>query len=154
VGYTEPTGEPRLCPVLHFLLHDRVWIVSWSHRVHLSLIIQILSIKITLNQRKLNNNGHHTEDKLEEGSFLINVVVEGLTLLLRIREVTSSNLGSKTGYSDWGVLWFSSLPPYECRVSILKICHDVSFQIIFISSFTFIRRYMVFITEKASLNTL
>jgi hypothetical protein len=74
--------------------------MSSSHRVHLSLFIQILSIKITLNQRKLNNNGHDTEDKLEDGSFLINVVVEGLTLLLRIREVTSSNLGSKTGYPD------------------------------------------------------
>jgi hypothetical protein len=30
------------------------------------------------------------------------VVVECLTLLLRIREVSGSNLGPENGYSDWG----------------------------------------------------
>jgi predicted Zn-dependent protease len=35
-----------------------------------------------------------------------NVVVELLTLLLRIREFPSSNLGPETGYPDWGVSCF------------------------------------------------
>jgi hypothetical protein len=40
---------------------------------------------------------------------LLYVVVEWLTLLLRIREDPGSNLSPDTGYTD-GFLWFSSVP--------------------------------------------
>jgi hypothetical protein len=40
-----------------------------------------------------------------------NVVIEWLTLLLRILEVSDSNLNPETGYSDWHVSWFSLVPP-------------------------------------------
>jgi hypothetical protein len=53
-----------------------------------------------------------------------NFVVEWLTLLLRIREVPGSNLGSETGYTDWGFSWFSSVLPSECRDSALKLGYD------------------------------
>jgi hypothetical protein len=39
--------------------------------------------------------------------ILPNVVVELLTLLLRIREVRGSISGPEIGYPDWGILWFS-----------------------------------------------
>jgi hypothetical protein len=61
-------------------------------------------------------------------------------------------------------LWLFSIPPYECRESTSKLGHDRflpdPFQFIihvFISSFTFrpsIRRYIVSVTENASLNKL
>jgi hypothetical protein len=38
-------------------------------------------------------------------------VVEWLTLLLRIREFTGSNLGSEFVYPDWSSSWFFSVPP-------------------------------------------
>jgi hypothetical protein len=40
-----------------------------------------------------------------------NVVVKWLTLLLRTLVVWGSNLCPDTGYSDWGVSWFFSVPP-------------------------------------------
>jgi hypothetical protein len=40
-----------------------------------------------------------------------NVVVEWLTLLLRIWEGSHSNLGTETDYLDWVFSLFSSLPP-------------------------------------------
>jgi hypothetical protein len=49
-----------------------------------------------------------------------NVVVEWLTLLLRIREVQGSNLG----YPDWGFSWFSSVPPGKFWDSTLKLGND------------------------------
>jgi hypothetical protein len=51
-----------------------------------------------------------------------NVVVEWLTLLLRIREGTGSNFDLETGYPDLGFSWFSSVPPCECRDNTLKLC--------------------------------
>jgi hypothetical protein len=42
----------------------------------------------------------------------MNVVVEWLTILLRIREV--SNLGPEIGIPDQGFSWFSLVPPGEC----------------------------------------
>jgi hypothetical protein len=47
-----------------------------------------------------------------------------LTLLLRIREVPSSNLGPDIGYPDGSFSWFSSVPPCECSNSTLKLVHD------------------------------
>jgi hypothetical protein len=44
-----------------------------------------------------------------------NLVVEWLTLLLRIRELPGSNLGPETSIPDWGVSWLSSVPPGEYR---------------------------------------
>jgi hypothetical protein len=47
----------------------------------------------------------HLGERRYPFSFTIskkNIVVECLTLLLRIREVLSSNLGPETGYPDWG----------------------------------------------------
>jgi hypothetical protein len=52
------------------------------------------------------------------------LVVEWLKILLRIREVPSSNLVPKNGYTDPGLSWFYSVPPEECRDSALKLGHD------------------------------
>jgi hypothetical protein len=41
-------------------------------------------------------------------------------LLLRIREVMSSGLDPDTGYADWGLLWFYSVPPGKCWDSTLN----------------------------------
>jgi hypothetical protein len=49
-----------------------------------------------------------------------NVMVEWLTLLLRIREVLLSNLGPENGYPDWRFSWFSSVPPDKYCDSTLK----------------------------------
>jgi hypothetical protein len=46
------------------------------------------------------------------------VVVEWLTLLLRVQEVLSSSLCLETGYSAWGFSWFFSVPQDEFRDSI------------------------------------
>jgi hypothetical protein len=51
-------------------------------------------------------------------------VVELLTLLLRILEFPGSNLGLDTGYPDWGVSWFSPVPPGNCRDNTLKLVHN------------------------------
>jgi hypothetical protein len=40
-----------------------------------------------------------------------NIVVKWLTLLLHNQEVPGSNIGSETGYPDWGISWFFSVPP-------------------------------------------
>jgi hypothetical protein len=50
------------------------------------------------------------------------VVVEWLTFFLRIRDVSVSNLGPKTCYSDWGFSRFSSVPPGW--KSALKLGHN------------------------------
>jgi hypothetical protein len=51
----------------------------------------------------------------------LNVVVEWLTLLLRILEVLDSKLGPETSYPDWGISWFSSILPSKCWDSTLKL---------------------------------
>jgi hypothetical protein len=51
--------------------------------------------------------------------MLSNVVVEWLTILLRIWEVPGSNL--ETGYPCWGFSWFFSVPTGEFRISTLKL---------------------------------
>jgi hypothetical protein len=49
--------------------------------------------------------------------------VEWLTLLIRIREVTGSNLGPEIDYPDRFFV-ISSVPPGKCRDSALKFGHD------------------------------
>jgi hypothetical protein len=49
--------------------------------------------------------------------------VQWLTLLLRVRELPRSNLGPETDCADWGLSWFASAPPNECRTSSLKLSH-------------------------------
>jgi hypothetical protein len=74
-----------------------------------------------------------------------------------IREVPGLNLGPQTGYPDWGFSWFSSLPPNKCWDSTLKLGHHCFLWIIFqfiIHSSRLIRRYIVGVTAKASLNGL
>jgi hypothetical protein len=85
-----------------------------------------------------------------------NVVVERLTLLLRIRVVPGPNLGPKTGYIDWRFSLFSSVPPRELRDSTyLKIrqrplpsislpIHNLRITLSFNTIYS--------LTEKASLN--
>jgi hypothetical protein len=54
-------------------------------------------------------------------------------------------------------LWFYSFPPCECLDGTLKLGHGCSLYILPISSFAyhpFIWRYLVWVTEKASLNKL
>jgi hypothetical protein len=41
----------------------------------------------------------------------LNVVVQWLTHLVRIREVPGSNLGPETGYNDLSFSWFSVVVP-------------------------------------------
>jgi hypothetical protein len=88
---------------------------------------------------------------------LPNVVVEWLTLLLRIREVPALNLGSETDYNHWCLLWFPSVPPGHA--STIQFGHErflpnpLQF-IIHLKHYPFIRRYIVLLTEEASLNKL
>jgi hypothetical protein len=66
-----------------------------------------------------------------------NVVVQWLTILLRIRKVPGSYLGLETGYPD-RFPWFSSVHPGKCWDNSLKLRHDRfltrSFQFIIHSS--------------------
>jgi hypothetical protein len=83
-------------------------------------------------------------------------VVERLTLLLRIREVTGPNLGPKTGYIDWRFSLFSSVPPGELRDSTyLKIIQrplpSISLPIHHLR-ITLSFNTIYSLTEKASLN--
>jgi hypothetical protein len=59
-----------------------------------------------------------------------NVVVEWLTLLVRIRDVSGSNLRPEPGYVDCGFSWLSSVPPGKCRDSVLNQATAVSFDIL------------------------
>jgi hypothetical protein len=80
-----------------------------------------------------------------------NVVVEWLAFLLCIREVPGSNLGPETGYPDSVFVGFSA----PLGKFTLNWTTAASFQILIISSFIyhpFIRRCIVCVTEKASLN--
>jgi hypothetical protein len=98
----------------------------------------------------LAHNYHRTK--------LLNVVVDRLTLLLRIREVPGSNLGPETGYPESGRSWFSSIPPDECRGNSKNYATTASFEILPIhysrTYHPFIRRSIVLVAEKASLNEL
>jgi hypothetical protein len=58
------------------------------------------------------------------GRFRVQIVVEYLTILLRIWKVPRSNLGPKTGYPDSEFSWFSSAPPGKFRDSVLNLGHD------------------------------
>jgi hypothetical protein len=51
------------------------------------------------------------------------------------REVSGSSLGPETGYPDWGLSWFSSVPPGKHRDS--KQATTASFHTLSNSSFTF-----------------
>jgi hypothetical protein len=90
-------------------------------------------------------------------SVLPNFVVEWVPLLLRIREVPSSNLGPENGYPDSGFSWFSSVPPDECLDITLKLGYDRflpnPFQVI-IHLVTHSFDAIKWVTEKASLNKL
>jgi hypothetical protein len=50
----------------------------------------------------------------------MNVVVEWLTLLIHIPEISGSNLGRDIGYPDWGRLWFASVPPGKFQDNIFS----------------------------------
>jgi hypothetical protein len=81
-------------------------------------------------------------------------VIQWLALLIRKREITRSNLGLETGYAEFP--WFSSVPPNKCRGSTL-ISHDRLLHRLPILSFNYrpsIRRYILCVTEKSSLNKL
>jgi hypothetical protein len=89
-----------------------------------------------------------------------NVVVNWLTLLLPIQKLQGSNLGPETSYPDWGFSWYSSVPSGEFRDSTLKLGHDHFLQnpfhfVIHLSPFySTLYTYVVFVSEKASLNKL
>jgi hypothetical protein len=75
-----------------------------------------------------------------------NVVVELLTLLLRIRKVSGKDLGPESGYPELGFLLYSSVPPSEWRDSTVQLGRTAFFQILSNSPFTyypFIRRYKI-----------
>jgi hypothetical protein len=85
-----------------------------------------------------------------------NVVVEWLAFLFRIRQVPDSNLCPQNGYPED----FHGLFQYfqtNNRIVHSNWATTVSYHIISNSSFTyqpFIRRYIIWVTEKASLNRL
>jgi hypothetical protein len=87
--------------------------------------------------------------------YLPNVVVEWITLLLRFLEDQVSNIDPETGYTDRFFVFFS-VPPGICGDSTSKLGNDVLFSPFFyILPFTYrhlIRLYIVWVTEKASLN--
>jgi hypothetical protein len=62
------------------------------------------------------------KNKLNIPALSPNVVVECLTLLLRIRVFTGSNLDPETGYLEFFAV--SSVSPGECWVSTFKLGHD------------------------------
>jgi hypothetical protein len=50
-------------------------------------------------------------------------VAERLALLLCVRNVLGSNISPQTSYSDWGFLWFSSVPADKChKTSCVHAC--------------------------------
>jgi hypothetical protein len=51
-------------------------------------------------------------------------VVDGWLALLHIREDPGWNLGPETGYPDWGLSCFPSVPPGEFWDSTLKLGFD------------------------------
>jgi hypothetical protein len=59
--------------------------------------------------------------------FWPNVVVECLSLLLRIWEAPGSNLDPEAGYPEGFRSFFQSLPR-ECREGTLKLGNDLFFQ--------------------------
>jgi hypothetical protein len=65
--------------------------------------------------------------------FATNVVVEWLTLLVRIREIKGSNPGPSTGYPN-AFSW--SFLPRKMSGQYLKFSHDRFFHILSKSSFT------------------
>jgi hypothetical protein len=72
-----------------------------------------------------------------------NVVVMWLAFLLRVREVSVSNLGPETGSLDR----FSCFPPVlsgECRDSTLKLDHDHLSQLTIYSDITVSIKIMLF----------
>jgi hypothetical protein len=79
-------------------------------------------------------------------SLLPNIVVEWLTLPLRIREVPRSIIGPGDRLIWLRFSWFSSVRPGECRVMFLQLGHDCflpySFQFITIY-LSYHRRYII-----------
>jgi hypothetical protein len=80
-----------------------------------------------------------------------NVIIEWLTLTFRIQQIPGSNLAPETGCYHWDFSSFSSVLLGECWDSTLKLA---SFHIVSNSSFTFIQRFIIWVTKKASLNKL
>jgi hypothetical protein len=69
-------------------------------------------------------NPKNSDKNLSQCHFVhhksLNVVVEWLTLLVCIREVSGSNISPETGYRDC-FSWFSSVPAGKCRDSTIKL---------------------------------
>jgi hypothetical protein len=80
----------------------------------------------------------------------VNVVVEWLTLRLRIRKVPRSNLGLEIVCLKWRVSWFSLVSPTKCWNSALRLGHDrfLPHPFQFIIYHAFIRCWIVRVTEK------
>jgi hypothetical protein len=55
--------------------------------------------------------------------WILNFVIEWLTLLLRVQEVPGSNLGTETSYPNC-FSWFFSVYPGYCWASTIKLCQD------------------------------
>jgi hypothetical protein len=67
------------------------------------------------------------------------------------------NLSLGTSYPDWSFVWFFLVPTGKCRDSTLNYATDASFHILSSLLFTyylFIWCYIVWVTEKVSLNKL
>jgi hypothetical protein len=74
-------------------------------------------------------------------------VVEWLTLLLCIRDISGSNLGVETGYLDLRFSLFSSVTPGKYRDSVINYTTISSFHFLHISSFIY--HPLVWTTEKS-----
>jgi hypothetical protein len=89
----------------------------------------------------------------------MNVVVEWLTLLLRIYENPGSKSQSEDRLPDWGFSWFFSVPPGECRVSSTLILGQDRFlpnpfQFTIHLGLPPFHSMLVLVTEKQPLNKL
>jgi hypothetical protein len=83
-----------------------------------------------------------------------------LCLVFNTSALYSGGLGFKSRSGDrlsWpGYSWFFSVTPGKYRDSSLKLGHDRFFphSLFFLTYYYFTRRYMLWVTEKASLNKL
>jgi hypothetical protein len=106
----------------HIFFGHQFSLIMFKDLHHISLLYSTVS---TIDPFTLFHHRAHVISQALVSSFLApNSVVEWLTLLLCIREVSDSNIGPETSYPDRGFSWFPAVPPGECRKRALKLGHD------------------------------
>jgi hypothetical protein len=88
-------------------------------------------------QNNVLRNNNDEVIKQFKVSHMPDVMVDWLTLLLRIREVPGSNVGLETGCPARGFSWFFSVSPNKCRDITLNYATTASFHILSNYLFTY-----------------